>query len=201
MALEWWTYAEIGERLGISPEAARQRAMRHEWTRRTGNSGKAECRLDLDELAASQPPTPPSKPQGDDPSDMGPTAGQPPVEPPSDGRTLDAMIASLRELVERADAEAGRERERAADERSRADRERDRADGIAAELARVRADAAADVASVERNVSDLRRAVEAMREPIADARAREAALESRIEAVRAEAAALRDRPWWRRLAG
>ncbi len=200
MALEWFTYAVLGERLGISPEAVRQRAIRHEWTKRTGNDGKAEIRVDADELVAAQPP----KSQAEHPSDEGPTIDPTPVEQPADARTiaaLDAHIASLQAMVERAHSQADHERERAADERARADRERDRAEGIAAELARVRTESMTGVASVEQDVATLRRVVEAMKEPADAARAREIALEARIEAVRAEAATLRDRSWWRRLAG
>ena len=163
MALAWWTYAEIGERLGISPEAARQRAMRHEWTRRTGNSGKAECHLDLDELVASQPPAPPLKPQADDPSDDRPTPDRDPVVHPADTSAVDALVASLREMVDRADAQAERERERAADERVRADRERDRADALVAEVVKLQADAGRHVASVECDVAQLRGVLDEMR--------------------------------------
>lgn len=203
MALEWFTYAALGERLGISPEAVRQRAIRHEWTKRTGNDGKAEVRVDAEELVAAQAVRPPS--------DAGPTPEPPAIDPPADARildSLDAHIASLRAIVERADLQAERERERAVEERARADverrradTERDRADGIAAELAQVRSDGAEQVAGVERRVAELRQVVEAMKAPAAETRVREAALEARIDAVRAEATALRDRPWWRRLAG
>jgi hypothetical protein len=41
MAEVWLTYGELGERLGISPEAARQKAMRGRWRRQQGNDGKA----------------------------------------------------------------------------------------------------------------------------------------------------------------
>lgn len=210
MALEWLTYSAAAERLGISPEAVRQRAIRHEWTRRTGNDGKAEVRIDVDELrAASQ--LKPQHPTDGQPFDDRPTGGQKPVELLADVRTieaLDAHIATLKTMFAKVEHEAERERARTVDEwvradaeRERADTERDRADGIAAELARVRVEGAENVASVEHDVAELRKVVEAMKAPAAEARAREVALESRIEAMRAEAAALRDRPWWRRLAG
>lgn len=200
MALEWFTYAALGERLGISPEAVRQRAIRHEWTKRTGNDGKSEVRVDVEELITSSPP----RTQIEHPLDEGSTAGSTPVEQVADARTiaaLDGHIVSLLAMVERANSQADHERERATDERARADRERDRADGIAAELARVRSESATVVASVEQDIATLRKVVEAMKEPVDAARAREAALAARIEAVRAEATALRDRPWWKRLVG
>lgn len=163
MALEWFTYAALGERLGISPEAVRQRAIRHEWTKRTGNDGRAEVRVDVEELIAAQPPAPPPKPQADHPSDTGPTPDRDPVVHPADTSAVDALVASLREMVERADAQAERERERAADERVRADRERDRADAMAAEVVKLQADTSRHVASVECDVAQLRGVLEEMR--------------------------------------
>ena len=204
MALEWLTYSAAAERLGISPEAVRQRAIRHEWTRRTGNDGKAEVRIDVDELRASSPPKLHQPHAEGHPADASPTGEQPTVDLLADARTieaLDAHIATLKTMVAKAEHEAERERARTADERARADAERVRADGIAAELAKVRVDGAEQVADVERHVADLRKVVEAMKAPVAEAQAREAALEARIESVRAEAAALHDRPWWRRLVG
>ena len=38
---EWLTYPEVGERLNISTEAARQRALRGHWQRRMDNHGHA----------------------------------------------------------------------------------------------------------------------------------------------------------------
>jgi hypothetical protein len=38
---EWLTYAEAGERLGVSPEAIRARAIRGHWRRQVGNDGLA----------------------------------------------------------------------------------------------------------------------------------------------------------------
>lgn len=37
---EWLTYAEAGRRLGISSDAARQRANRGRWAKTLGNDGK-----------------------------------------------------------------------------------------------------------------------------------------------------------------
>jgi hypothetical protein len=84
------------------------------------------------------------------------TPDQPPVEPLSDTRTIDALtahlatlrtahLATLRELVFKADALVIQERERVDAERHRADRERvradaerDRADYLAARLETLR---------------------------------------------------------------
>jgi hypothetical protein len=38
---EWLTYPQVGERLNISTEAARQRALRGHWQRRMDNHGHA----------------------------------------------------------------------------------------------------------------------------------------------------------------
>lgn len=42
---EWLTYQAAGQRLGISAEAARQRAMRGHWPRQRGNDGTALVRI------------------------------------------------------------------------------------------------------------------------------------------------------------
>ena len=40
-ASEWLTYEQAAERLGVTPEAARQKAIRGRWQRSRGNDGKA----------------------------------------------------------------------------------------------------------------------------------------------------------------
>lgn len=45
---EWLTYKEAGDRLGVSAEAARQRAIRGRWQRRMTNEGVAVIRLPED---------------------------------------------------------------------------------------------------------------------------------------------------------
>jgi hypothetical protein len=45
MNTEWLTYKEAGERLGVSAEAARQRAIRGSWPRRLSNEGMALVRV------------------------------------------------------------------------------------------------------------------------------------------------------------
>ena len=41
----WLTYEQAAERLNTSPEAIRQRAIRHRWPRTAGNDGKARVRM------------------------------------------------------------------------------------------------------------------------------------------------------------
>ncbi len=49
MAEEWLTYSALGEHLGISAEAAPQKAIRYRWRRQPANDGKAQVLVDLEE--------------------------------------------------------------------------------------------------------------------------------------------------------
>jgi chromosome segregation ATPase len=182
MAEEWLTYSGLGERLGISSEAARQKALRYRWRRRTNNHGKAEVLVDLVEVREQMERFPPRKPKTDQPSDD----RQTPEDQQSDAQmfaALDAHIETLKAMVAKAEAIAERERERADNERSRADNERGRADRLqqrVEELLEERTEMSDQqqeaVRGLERQIEDLRN--------IMEARAAEAR-----------------RPWWRRLAG
>ena len=48
MAEEWLTYSDLGERLGISSEAARQKAIRDRWPRRLAEDGRAQVQVDIE---------------------------------------------------------------------------------------------------------------------------------------------------------
>jgi hypothetical protein len=50
MSIESLTYAELGDRLGASPEAARSLARRLRLPRRPGNDGKVRITVDLAEI-------------------------------------------------------------------------------------------------------------------------------------------------------
>jgi hypothetical protein len=52
MGLVRLTYEELGERLGMSPHAARMRARRRRWPIAKGNDGKARVSVDEAELVA-----------------------------------------------------------------------------------------------------------------------------------------------------
>jgi DNA primase len=182
MAEEWFTYSELAERLNISPEAVRQKAIRHRWPRRSANDGKTQVRVDLQDVVAAMPQR-----RAKEPSDARPTPDQPPVEPASDTRTIDALeshIATLKEMVAKAEALAGQYRERADGERQRADAERakaeaerDRADGLANQIRELLAEKAV---AADKGVE----------------------LEQRIEELRAIVSRMVNRPpWWRRLVG
>ena len=62
MAVEMLSYAELGERLKISPEAARALVKRHRLPRSRSNTGKTLVQVDLTEISHSPvtraPPTP-----------------------------------------------------------------------------------------------------------------------------------------------
>ena len=45
MTDEWLTYGQVAERLHVSPEAARQKAIRGRWQRTIGNDKRARVRL------------------------------------------------------------------------------------------------------------------------------------------------------------
>jgi len=108
---EWLTYEQAAERLNISPEAIRQRAIRHRWARTAGNDGRARVHL---------------------PDDVRPASGRSnrkPVRTPSgpvaDGPLLKYLESHVETLKEQLAASAEREGRLASDlaaERERADK-------------------------------------------------------------------------------
>jgi predicted ArsR family transcriptional regulator len=50
----WMTYADLADRLGVSAEAARQRAVRGRWRRQTGNDGKTLVLVEPEILTAKK---------------------------------------------------------------------------------------------------------------------------------------------------
>jgi len=172
MAEEWFTYSELGERLNISPEAVRQKAIRHRWPRRTANDGKAQVRVDLQDVLATLPQRRPKE--------------------LADTRTFEALeshIVTLKEMVAKAEALAGEYRDRAHGERQRADAERARADAERgkAEIERDRADGLA--AQIRELLAEKIVATE-----------KSAELAQRVEELRGIVHGMVNRPpWWRRL--
>ena len=53
---EWLTYAEVGERLSVSPHAARAKATRMGWRRQLGNDGKARVLVALEPRSPDESP-------------------------------------------------------------------------------------------------------------------------------------------------
>ncbi len=177
MAEEWLTYSELGERLGVSAEAARQKAIRLRLRRQTANDGKAQVLVDVEDVKASSTPRKPRDQADDDRST--------PDEQPSDERALAALeahIATLKVMVSKAESLSERERERADGERDRADSERARAD-----------------AERERAVELIRRVEDLLLERTKRAEA-ERQVENKIAELKAMVEQMR-RPWWRRLVG
>src|SRR6202158_2350117 len=107
MSVEPLTYAALGARLKISPDAARSLAKRRRLPRSLSDDGKALVRVDLAEIRHT-----PRPPRGRQAGDTPPVAAK--IE------TLKAEIARL---------EAG-----AADHRADFERERERADRLTVEL-------------------------------------------------------------------
>jgi hypothetical protein len=64
MPVEMLTYAELGERLKISPEAARALVKRHRLLRSRSNDGKTLVQVDLTEISHSPVPRAPQAPAG-----------------------------------------------------------------------------------------------------------------------------------------
>jgi DNA primase len=175
MAEEWLTYNELAERLGVSSEAARQKAIRHRWPRRTANDGKAQVRVDVEDVRATLPVR---KPKDEPPSNGSPT----PDDSPSDTRALAALeahIETLKAMAAKAEGIAELERQRADTERGRADSERERANRLASR--------------VDELLTEASKATE---------RDRQAAdLEEQVKQLRGMVEAAARRPWWKRLAG
>ena len=64
MPVEMLTYADLGERLKISPEAARALVKRHRWPRSRSNDGKTLVQVDLAEISHSPISRPPQAQAG-----------------------------------------------------------------------------------------------------------------------------------------
>jgi hypothetical protein len=64
MPVEMLTYADLGERLKISPEAARALVKRHRWPRSRSNDGKTLVQVDLTEISHSPIVRPPQAQSG-----------------------------------------------------------------------------------------------------------------------------------------
>jgi hypothetical protein len=96
MAEQWRTYQQAGDLLGMSSEAARQRARRLKWRTQRGNDGRTLVLVP--EVPGVRPRIPP--------------AVQTPVRPPGQTGDDNALAALFREHLEQAEAAAA-ERARA----------------------------------------------------------------------------------------
>ena len=115
MSIESLTYAELGDRLGASPEAARSLARRLRLPRRPGNDGKVRITVDLAEIQY--------KPL--------------PARPPGGHRTeidgLNARVEQLEGELARVEVEKQCLEVRAAGHRADFERERERCDTLVTE--------------------------------------------------------------------
>jgi len=93
MEPEWLSYAEVADRLGITPEAARSRAKRLGWRRQMSNAGRALVLIALEPRPPSdQPVTPRSSPGRK-------------VDPEQIVTALEGHVATLKADVERLEAQ------------------------------------------------------------------------------------------------
>jgi hypothetical protein len=112
----WLTYVELGERLKITPDAARQKAIRGRYRKQKGNDGKARVLVEPEVLEIAVQTQPPTNHTDDHPDErmdaVEPVQTQAP--PPSSGidatlaAMLDEQIGFLRGLVESERARADR---------------------------------------------------------------------------------------------
>ena len=169
----WLTYVDASALLGMTVDSLRHRARREHWGKRISNEGKALVLVPLDAV-----PTP-----------AGDASGQPGGLPHAtrvakrvDAEAVAMYVARIVEL-ERRIAELRADLDGARQERDseRNDRiaERDRADKITDDLA--------DIARQFAAVTALNKT-------------KETTIEAKLDAARAEMAALRNRPWWARVA-
>ena len=115
MSIESLTYAELGDRLGTTQEAARSLARRLRLPRHAGNDGKARITIDLTEI------------------NYRPLRTRSPGDHRSDGGDLSARIEQLEGELARVEVEKQCLEVRAASHRADFERERERCDTLVIE--------------------------------------------------------------------
>jgi hypothetical protein len=110
MPVEMLTYAQLGERLTISPEAARALVKRHRWPRSRSNDGKTLVQVDLTEISHS------------------------PIARPPQPRAGDQLVASLKQKIEQLQTELAEAKTIASGHRADFERECERTNKLLAEL-------------------------------------------------------------------
>ena len=108
MPTEQLTYAQIAERLSVSPEAARAIVKRHRLLRSRRNDGKTLAAIDLKEIRHTPMP----------------------VRSPRGRRSITAVVATLKARVAGLETELAQAEERSAGHRVDFERERERADQL-----------------------------------------------------------------------
>jgi hypothetical protein len=110
MPVEMLTYAELGERLKISPEAARALVKRHRWPRSRANDSKTLVHVDLTEINHS------------------------PISRPPQAQSGQQQIAALKQTIESLQAELIEAKAVASGHRADFERECERTNKLLAEL-------------------------------------------------------------------
>src|SRR6266478_8849838 len=108
MPTEQLTYAQIAERLSVSPEAARAIVKRHRLPHSRSNDGKTLAAIDLEEIRHK--PLPARSPRGH--------------------RSVTDVVATLKARVNELETELAQAEERSAGHRVDFERERERADQL-----------------------------------------------------------------------
>jgi chromosome segregation ATPase len=205
MPVEMLTYADLADRLKISPEAARAIAKRHRLPRSRANDGKTLVKIDLAEVQHRALPA------------RSPGGHQ-------------AVIAALKAKIETLQAEIARLEAVAAGHRADFERERDRADRVMSELLKATSDVVAakeatawlegelaalrsrsetwpaEIARIEAIASGCRADYERDRADRLAAEVQKATAETRttkeaMVRLEGEIGAMRSQPWWRRIPG
>lgn len=146
---QWLTYAALAEKLGVSAEAARQKAVRGRWRRQRGNDGRT--------LVLVEPAVLKRLKAGKRPSDERPV-GQV-NERVNEHPDANAAVNALMEHVETLKAALARAEATVADRDADVRRERDRVEELTRELLRVTGEAMAAASARD----DLRAELDAMR--------------------------------------
>ena len=138
----WLTYAEAGDRLGVSSEAVRAKAARKRWRRQIGNDGLARVWLLGDEHPAGDLPV---TAQAHEPGDRPVTPRSSPGRKPVGAATIKALSAHVETLKQQLAAAEARAEKLAAEltdrdgalasERAKVEAERTKADKAIAEFA------------------------------------------------------------------
>ena len=131
---QWLTYEEAAVRLGVTPEAARRRAIRGKWARMPGNDGRTRVRV---------------------PDDWRPQ-GAPPVRPDASAllHALESHVASLKAENVRLAAQLAASEARSDKQATEfAARDAERVAELAAERARSGVDLAAEKARTEKAIA------------------------------------------------
>jgi len=110
MPIEMLTYADLGERLKVSPEAARALVKRHRWPRTRSNDGKTLVQVDLSEFTHS------------------------PISRPPQSQAGQQVVAALKQQIETLQAELAEAKLIASGHRADFERECERTNKLLAEL-------------------------------------------------------------------